>query len=227
MMRTFAFLFLILALFSCKPEARITGSGNNSYYPIEAGRFTEYDVTRTFYALSEASPKIQHYAIRQSIGKPFTDVSGHTAFPLNYSSVQGKTNWKLDSAGTLWSMTNEVLGIENGQVIIKLALPLEERNIWDGNAYNNLGMERYQVVNSGKPGYAGNTLFPKTVTIVRRNDSTLVRQKKYIEVYAEGIGLIRKEVCELSFCYTPGCSGKGIINSGWKEISIIKNYGNE
>jgi hypothetical protein len=213
-------MFLILSLFGCRPEKPLPGA--NTYYPIEKGRSAVYEVARTEYSITATRRTTQH-TIRQTIGESFTDAAGQTAFKLEYLSQPKENVWKVDSITSIWQTRDKVMGIENGQTIVKLLFPLQDRNVWDGNAYNLLGKSRYEVVNLGTSMQIGKYVFPKTVTIVRQNDSTLISQRKHIEVYAEGVGLIRKEIIYINFCYSNDCT-RGTINSGWQEISVIKNY---
>lgn len=220
--RTCGLILLIIVACACRHNVEPIKSGV-SYFPIETGASAEYDITKTTYLLSQAS-QTSRALIRESVGDSFTDASGQVIFKLNYASNSGENNWKLDSIRTIWKTTDKILGVENGQIIIKLSLPVEDRNVWNGNAYNMLGERHYYVKNVGVPFKAGSVVFPKTVTVIRHNDSTLVRQSKHIEIYAEGVGLIQREISSFNFCYATDCKAKGTINSGWREISVIKNY---
>ena len=218
------FILLTIVACACRPNTELIQFEPLSYYPIATGKFTEYEVTKTTYALSQ-NPQTKKALVRESIGDSFADAAGQVVFRLNYATNSGVNHWKLDSVNTVWQTVDKVFGVESGQIIVKLSLPINERNVWNGNAYNFSGERRYHVKNVDMPFKAGPILFPKTVTVVRQNDSTLISQRKHIEIYAEGVGLIQKEISYLNFCYSTDCKTKGIINSGWSEISVIKNYG--
>ena len=83
----------------------------------------------------------------------------------------------------------------------------------------------FRVKDLGMPFKDGKNTFLKTVTIIRQDDSTLLSKNKYMEIYAANVGLIRTEKIFVQYCSTPDCIGKGIIESGWKEISVINKYG--
>ena len=218
-----ALILIAISAYSCTNDKELVTSGNPSYFPIEKGKFNDYAITKKTYTLSQ-DPQIKYSLIRETIGDSFTDAAGQLVFKLNYSSNFETNNWKLDSTNTVWQRMDQLLGFENGRIIVKLSLPVDERNVWNGNAYNSSEEHIYHVKNVGMPFKAGTVLFPKTVTVVRQNDSTLLSQSKHIEIYAAGVGLIQKEVSYLKFCYSTDCKSKGIINSGWSEISVIKNY---
>ena len=107
----------------------------------------------------------------------------------------------------------------------KLIFPLANETAWNGNSYNAMPEKMFRVKNLGRPFQAGNFIFPETVMIIRQDDSTLLSKNKYTEIYAKNVGLIRTEKIFVQYCNTPDCVGKGIINSGRKEISVIKKFG--
>jgi hypothetical protein len=193
-----------------------------NYYPLKTGSFTEFDVTRTFYGFSEAA-RSTDITIKERMGDAYRDISGQDVFPVHYETLVSNV-WHTDSAALVWQTTDKVMAVEHGETIVKLWLPVSDRNFWNGNAYNNTGSQRFEIRNMGYPLKTSAMEFPNTITVVRQNDSTLLSQRKYMEVYAEGVGLIRREKVHLNFCYETGCSGKAVISSGWREISMIKNY---
>ncbi|WP_149242703.1 hypothetical protein [Dyadobacter sp. 32] len=211
-------LLLIASTIGCRPEKEIAGA--DSYYPIKSGKSSVFEVTKTFYSIT-APPRVTQHTIQHTIGESYTDPAGQNVFPVTYASRTNDLVWKADSVTAVWQTQNLVMGLENGQTIVKMHLPLQERSVWDGNAYNSLGQRRFEIINLGKPRQVGTVTFPNTVTIVRQNDSTLLSQKKHIEVYAEGVGLIRKEIIYINFCYSTDCK-PGTIQSGWQEINVIK-----
>jgi hypothetical protein len=116
---------------------------------------------------------------------------------------------------------------EHGRTVIKISSPIYEGAHWDINTYNNTGKQFCEVTHHNKPRQIGGLHFPKTVTIIRQNDSTLLSLNKYIETYAQNVGLIKSERINLQYCYAAECVGKGIVSSGWKEVSIIQKFGKQ
>lgn len=216
-------LIFVTIAFGCSARKE-PAPGGESYYPIEAGRYATYDVSRIDYSLTQA-PQSRFSVVKEEITEPFTDASGNTANTVLFKSLQPNQSWRHDSSTVVWKSLDKIAGIEHGNVVIKLAIPLNEYNFWNGNAYNTLGECLFKVSGLGKPFLAGSELFPRTVTIIRQNDSTLLSQKRHIEVYAAGVGLIRKEIINLNFCYDTNCKSKGIVTSGYRELSVIKNHG--
>lgn len=215
-------VFLLIFISACGKETHIPVSSGEEYYPLHTGNYVEMEVSKTTYSIAE-TPQNTQYLLRQAIGEPYYGTAGDLIFPLHYSS--SKNNWKVDSTTSVRKLKDKLLVIENGRSIINLVFPLSERNFWNGNAYNVSGEQFFEVRNIGKPIQIGALFFPKTITVIRQNDSTRVSQKKHIELYGENIGLIKREIAFLTFCYGFGCTGTAEISSGWTETSIIKKYG--
>ena len=222
-LRRISFLLLFIATFSCSKE-KIASQSDGDYLPLIPGNFSEFDVEKTKFTLS-ALPEIQQFTIRQVIADSFRDVSNQLVYKSEYYSLDNKSAWKMDSIVPVWRTFDKTMCQENGQVIVKMIFPLANEMVWNGNWYNAMSEKMFRVKDLGKPFNAGNIVFPKTVTIIRQDDSTLLSKNKYIEIYAMNVGLIFTEKIFVQYCNTPDCIGKGIINSGWKEISVIKKYG--
>ena len=218
-----SFLLIFIAILSCSKE-RITTQSDGDYLPLIPGNFSEFDVERTKFTLS-ALPENQQFTIRQVIADSFRDLNNQLVYKSEYYSLDSKSAWKIDSIAPVWRTFDKAMCQENGQVIVKMIFPLANEMVWNGNWYNAMSEKMFRIKDLGKPFQAGNTVFPKTVTIIRQDDSTLLSKNKYVEIYAMNVGLIFTEKLVVQYCNTPDCVGKGIINSGWKEISVIKKYG--
>jgi hypothetical protein len=211
---------LILAIFAgCK---RAEEKPSINYHPFKAGSFAEFEVLRTAYGIAEGRTTTK-LTVKERMGDSFRDATEQIVFPIHYETWHNNT-WRPDSSSLMWQTPNKVFALEHGHTVIKLLLPVADRNFWDGNAYNNTGEQRFEIRNVGKALAVDTQLFPNTITVIRQNDSTLLSQRKFIEVYAEGVGLIQREKVYVNFCYEPGCTGKAVIQSGWTEISKIKRF---
>jgi hypothetical protein len=218
------FYILLLCLSAgCQPEFRAPKSDIHAYFPVREGMFNDFEVVRTSYTLA-APPQTKKYMVRHLIGAPFTDQTNQTIFPVSYLTFSNLV-WSVDSVGAVWSTFDRIFGNENGQTIVKLAEPLSERNFWNGNAYNKSSDQQFRVVDADMGRQVGSFNFPKTIVIVRQNDSTLLSRKRYTEIYAEGVGLVQREITMINYCYSTDCKGQGVVQGGITETSTLKNYG--
>ena len=220
------YLFLILmTLLGCQSNSVINTLDEHHYVPLTSGQYVDMEVITSVYASNETA-YTTYGMIRIETGTSFINTSGQECYNVQYASALKNNQWQIDSTQIAWHTVDKVFRTEGGNVIHLMALPMSEYSTWNGNAYNALGPQYFTVRHLGKAFTSNNQLFPNTVTIVRQNDSTLIRQQKRVEVYAEGIGLIYKEQTNINFCYNSDCYGKGVIQSGRREISTIKRYSN-
>lgn len=198
-----------------------------SYFYTSIKQFTTYEVQEIEYSLTQ-EPIVKNYQIKELVASFFIDLDGKETLKIErFKRNDASEAWQIDSVFTAKKRSNEALKTENNLTFVKFIFPLYENQTWDGNNYNTLGKDDYTVKNLHQPFSIDNKVFPKTVTIIQQNDSTLVDLKKRIEIYAEGVGLIYAEKKNITYCSKVDCIGKNTIDFG-KTISMkIKDYGKE
>ncbi|TLV01142.1 hypothetical protein [Dyadobacter luticola] len=217
-------LCLIVGIASCShPEA--TKPADNPYFLLETGRYSDFRVDKTTFEIGKTD-QLHSLKYRRKIGEAFKKSDGGQAFAIGYSSLK-LTNRQTDSVSAIWQTENRIFELENGQPVIKLTLPAYEGAIWNVNAYNARTESISRITETGKSYQIGNQVFENTITVIRQDDSTLLTRKKYIEIYAQNVGLIRRERLNLQYCHKADCLGKGIVLSGSKEITTIENFGKQ
>lgn len=153
------------------------------------------------------------------------DASGTTVYQIERSRKSRTDNWVTDSTITTWKTTDKAIRVENGQAIVKLRFPVENQLHWNGNEFNSLGEQNFELRNVDKSFYTDLTNFENTVTVLQQNDSTLVSLKRQQEVFADQIGLIHREQTSVYYCTTTDCVGKGQILYGIKQVMTLTHFG--
>lgn len=198
-----------------------------SYFYTSLKQFTTYEVQEIEYSITK-EPTIKNYQIKELVATFFTDLDRQESLRIErYRRNNDKEIWQIETVFTAKKRANEALKTENNQTFVKFVFPLSENQTWNGNAYNALGKDDYTVKNLHQAFSIDNKVFPKTVTIVQQNDSTLVDLNKRMEVYAEGIGLIYAENKSITYCSKADCIGKNKIDFGKSIRMKIKDYGTE
>jgi hypothetical protein len=223
MSRILALLCMLGLLSGCTRDTVPLLEAGNGYFPLETGRYLEYEITETRYALARA-PEVLTYRLRETIGEKYTDSRGQDVYRVERAIRIGNI-WRPDSIQSAWLTRDRAFRSENGLTIVKLEFPVQLGKTWDGNRYNTLGEHIYEMTELDIPYQVGAQKFDQVLTVVHQNDSTLLSLRRKQEKYAEGIGLIEWKQTNVKFCGTPTCLGKGVIDYGITRTGSITNYG--
>ena len=220
--------FVLGLLTSCKTD-QLCGcvappqTGKEFFYPL-MGQAVIYDVQETRYALTSI-PIIKNYQLKEVFASILVDADGKESLRIERYRRENDTHqWAVDSIFLAKKEKDKALKSENNVTFLKLIFPVSEGLKWNGNAYNSLGNDPYQLKKLNQPFQTNGQNFSKTLTVVQQNDSTLVDLKRRTEVYAEGIGVIYQEKINVSYCNSGDCLGKGKIDFGTKYTLKIKSY---
>jgi hypothetical protein len=198
-------------------------TGKDFFYPL-VGQAVIYDVQETQYALTTA-PIIKNYQLKEVFTSILVETDGKSTLRIErYRRENDAQKWAIDSVFSAKNEIDKALKTENNVTYVKLIFPVSEGLKWNGNAYNALGEDTYELKKLNQSFQTNGQIFSKTLTVVQQNDSTLVDLKRRLEVYAEGIGVIYQEKTNVSYCNSGDCLGKGKIDFGTKYILKIKSY---
>ena len=216
---------VVLFLLGCQTPDDGVGQGvGYSYFPLEAGRYAEYEVNELHYVITSSTPRATTYYLKEVCGQPYTGTTGIVQFPIErYKRGTPQANWVLDSVWTAYLLPDRAVRVENNTAFVKLAFPLTERSTWNGNLLNSHSTEEY-VVRFGVP-FPAQPDFPGSLTVVQQRDSSLVSLYKRREVYAPDAGLVFKEDIAWEYCQEPACIGSGKIDTGTSRVMKIINQG--
>ncbi len=199
------------------------------YFPIVPGRFVSYNVVETSYRLNQR-PEVTTYQLKEVLGESFVGANGDQLWRIvRYRRANGRQNWQV--VGSHAVRRNELFAIrwEENQSYIRLNFPLEKGKRWDGNLFNNLGREPYEVTELNQSYLFDGKRYNETATILQSKDSSLVNKDKRTEIYAKGIGLIYRLSDQVAYCQdrTQNCFGRAIIESGLVYEQRIFDSGTE
>ncbi len=219
-------LFSLLWLLSCQREPVADTGPGYDYAPVETGRYCVYDVSEQQYALN-AAPIQRNYQIKETIGTPYTDAAGQTTYRLlRYRRPNPATDWQLDSIWAVQRTDTELRRTETGQSFVLVLFPVRNRLQWNGNRYNTLGEETYELRHVGQPYRVSDMTFDQTLTVLGQNDSTLVSQSKRLTVLARQVGIVYRERVQVQYCSsTPACVGTNQIDYGLRQVYRLRQYG--
>ncbi|MDH5367139.1 MAG: hypothetical protein OEW67_09145 [Cyclobacteriaceae bacterium] len=196
------------------------------YFPLEVGRFIEYNVDQTLYDLfGETTSQFQ---VKTVISDSF-EVNGYTTYVINkFIRISENEQWQIDAVWSANILDNKLV-LQQGNVNhAKLIFPIKEGKTWDGNTYNTIDEDMYEMRNVNLSYTIDTITFPETVTVIQHENLDLLVETDYrVEVFAKDVGLIYNEVQQIAYCSDFDCFGQQIINEGIVYKQTIIAYGNE
>ncbi len=214
--------FLLFACDNLNSNLPSPQDGGKFFYP-KIGQSAVYDVEDTQYELT-GKISFKTYQLKEVNVSTFKDADGEEALRIErYRRENDSQKWTIDSIFTAKKEIDKALKTENNVTYVKMAFPIKEGLKWNGNAYNSLGNDSYEMKKVNQTFQTNGQNFSNTLSVIQQNDSTLVDLKRRIEVYTEGIGLIYQEKINVSYCNSGDCLGKGKIDFGTKHILKFKS----
>lgn len=188
------------------------------------GVYQVYDVDSTWYTATGEYEL--HYEMMTAVVDSFPDAeAGHTYVIYRYKRNAPGNDWQYMDTWSARTTDLRAMVNEGNTPFVKFVLPVSEGRSWDGNAYNILGADAYELISARKPFTLGDVSYEDCIEVNQNDDNDLiVRTDIRREVYARNTGLILKEVRILNYC-TAGCVEFGEIESGVVYSQKIKSYG--
>ena len=214
--------FLLFACDNLNSNLPPPQDGGKFFYP-KLGQSVVYDVEDTQYEFT-GKFTVKSYQLKEVNIVTFKDLDGKEALRIErYRRENEAQKWVIDSIFIAKKEIDKALKTENNVTYVKMSFPIKEGLKWNGNTYNSLGNDYYEMKKVNQTFQTNGQNFNNTLRIIQQNDSTLVDLKRRIEVYAEGIGLIYQEKINVSYCISVDCLGKGKIDFGTKHVLKLKS----
>lgn len=218
---------LAASLWACGSSVEPADAGRLGYdfFPLETGRYAVYDVQQIVYRLG-SRPDTQRYQLRETVADTFTDLAGQPAFRIHRSiRANAGAGWRLDSVWTAKRTAHTALRTENNVGFVRLSFPPRENLAWNGNAYNDLPPEMYEIRDFDRRFRTADTVFRQTLKVFQKQDSSGVANIRRVEVYARGAGLVERT--HLDVKYDQRNFGSGRIESGVDYVQRIAALGRQ
>lgn len=217
-------VFILVGLVvSCSSDPEPSLSGKD-YDPLKKGRYQIYSVDEIRYSPS-ADPLELQYELMVVVIDSFLNAEHSYTYVMHRSTREDEEDeWVYQDT---WSVTqNQLRSVvyEETLPFVKIAYPASVGRKWNGNAFNTLGADEYEITSRGSYTVGIDT-FDDCVTVTQEdNEDLIVFQDKRTEVYARGVGLVFSEIINLYYC-TVNCSELQQIEHGIVYTQSIKEYG--
>lgn len=222
-MKKYIFILLsILVLSSCKKDTTNVNL-HYDYFGAETGKYIVYDVKEISH-LSNYTKDTINYQLKTVIGDTVHDNSSRIGYKFKrYKRNLPTENWVLKDVWFIIIAENKGELIEENERIIKLVFAPKENKVWNGNAFNTKEEVEYSYEDiHSSMDYNGFHL-DSTLKVVQEDVFNMIQYRNKYEVYAKGIGLVKKNYQHLNisnFDVTNISTGKEIF------YEMIE-YGNE
>jgi hypothetical protein len=190
---SFVLFLSLFLLFSCKKDDEEVNLHEN-YYPLEIGRFVEYDVTYIYHDHNSGVHDTTKYKLKTVIGDTIIDNTGRIAHKF-YRYIYNEFYEEYE-VKDLWTCINDqhrLELVEENQRIIKLVFAPTLFKEWDMNAFNSFNPLLAYYENIHKPYQTGAFDFDSTITVIQEKiQPNLIEYRRKTETYAANIGLVNK-----------------------------------
>jgi hypothetical protein len=221
-------MFIFSILIGCNsekdPDPEFIGAG---YFPLEVGRFVEYDVEEIRYSPNQP-PQATNYIVREEIVDSTSNQAGGITYVIyRWEREDDNDTWEFIAT---WSARREInrLVLNEGNIpFIKLSLPVRNGLIWDGNALNSSPEDTYIMTNVDQDYELPNGMNVSSLQVIQEEFDDLIVGERDIrrELYGYNIGLIQREIIQLDLCPIDNCPNEEIIESGTEYKETLRSYG--
>ena len=194
-----AIILLGMIVVSCKDDTKAPNF-HYDYFDLTPGRYVDYDVVEINH---DVDATIQHdtliYQLRTYIGDTVIDNEGRIARKfIRYKRNTSLDPWVLADVWTTIIEGNRAELVEENQRIVKLVFSPTLYKQWNPNAYNSFPEANYYYQDIHQEKSIGSFMFDSTLVVEQEDFHSLVDHQRQFEVYAKGIGLVRKYYKDLT-----------------------------
>jgi len=217
----FGIFFLIsFFFFSCgKNETLPPAPLYLDYYPLKLHSCITYAVDSTHYNEFNHTKINYLFELKDTIVSILDDETKRFTVRMERYKREPGGSWKFQK-----TITKTITGLRGEEFIdnqrfVRMTFPPLEGKIWNGNTYNNLGKQDYEILTVHQPAFINGIELDSTVTIKQIDEINLIREDVISEIYAKGIGLVQKDVKALDKDIS-----SGIIKNGFVYTMTVKSY---
>lgn len=218
---------MVLALFAgCEAEESPHLDTGSAYFPLKKGIFQVYSANEIRYS-AMGEPVTLAYELMTEVVDSFPSPQGQYTYVIHRSrrSTEKEPWEELDT----WSArkdNREAIVSEGNTPFVKVIFPIRSGTRWNGNAFNTMGDDEYELKDIDQPFEVNGMTFEKTLIVEQeRNEDFIVFRDERQEVYALDVGLVYKVITQLNYCTDDNCLGQQKIESGIEMKLVIKQYG--
>lgn len=219
---------MVVMIVSCdSPEQPGPVDIGQDYFPLKKGRYQVFDVSEIQYVLGV--PETIQYQLKTHVIDSFLTLEGDYRYVIHRSRRNSTLDsWDYFDTWSAQANNHEALMNEGNTSFLKLVFPVAQGTEWNGNKYNTGEEDDYLLDQVKAPITINQLTFNDCVTVIQEEElDTIVYFDQRKEIYAKDVGLVYKELTQLSFCDDVACLGDQLVESGLIYKQTIIAYGLE
>ncbi len=182
--------------------------GDKSFFPLQVGRFLEYEVDSIYYRQGTFLDSV-HTQVREEILTQSKDSLGEVYIILRSNKKRPDQPWIPSSSYSARIIDQKAIRNEGNLHFIKLIFPFVLNQTWEGLAliqtdikfdvqgetiepYQN--WEPFKIKDSSHAEKIGTFSFNEVVTVLQTDEEDILSKRFSVEKYAKNIGLVYKEL---------------------------------
>jgi hypothetical protein len=147
------------------------------------------------------------YRIKEKLEDYYVDNEGRDAIKLvryikKYDSTLSydQMPWEIKDVWNYTKTATTLEVVEEDQRFTKLIFPVKEEGTWDGNAANTIGAWDYTYEYIDRAEVINGVSFNEVLKVVQKDDKlqNAIHRQYYIEKYTKGVGLVYREIKDLT-----------------------------
>jgi hypothetical protein len=197
--------FLVILTACSKKQINTDNLLGLDYYPTTIGKYVVYDIDSTIYTQLPADTVTYKYRIKEKIAGTYTDNQGKEAIRLEryikkYDALRSYDSipWTIKEVWMVNADNKSVQVVESNVRYTKLIFPVQEKATWNGNAGNTMTEWQYTYDYIERTETINKTKFDRVLLVKQKLYSTLISYQNYSEKYAKGVGLVYREISDVS-----------------------------
>jgi len=196
------------------------------YFPLEIGKYIEYDVDSIIYDVSAGNNTIvreNSIQVREEVTDSFPDNEGRLVYRIERFERKDETEeWRVNDVWTAAVTDRQAERVEENLRFIKMVFPVSgNTNPWNGNKFidENLVISvagesifvfknwLYEYREIGESLNIGDFVFDDVVTIFQADEENFIELRRSFEQYQRGVGLVKRELFILDTQCIVDCAG--------------------
>jgi len=199
------------------------------YFPADTGHWVTYYIEEINIDADVDVYDTSRYYIKEVIESEFIDNENRPALRIErYTRENDTMSWEIKDIWYANLLTASAQKVEENIRYVKLTFPVVLYNAWDGNAYNTYSAQEYQITNLDSAETINDIYLDSVLTVLQRDDESLIEKYYAVEKYAKNIGLVYKNEINIEYAIPdPGIPIEDRISVGTLYTQTITGYGPE